>query len=190
MALTISVIVCAYNEADYLAACLHSLLAQTRPRTKSSSSTTPAPMRRPRLRAPSPASAWSTSRAKGWCVARETGRLAGHRRHPGLSRRRLPRAARLARAHRAAIRARPALVALSGPYRFYDWDWCGPGADSRLRLHAGAARRSCSSITCCGIGTIFYGGNFAVRRDGARAHRRLRHARSSSTARTPTSGAG
>jgi glycosyltransferase involved in cell wall biosynthesis len=28
---TISVIVCAHNEARYLAACLHSLLAQTRP---------------------------------------------------------------------------------------------------------------------------------------------------------------
>ena len=31
VALTISVIVCAHNEAAFLAACLHSLLAQTRP---------------------------------------------------------------------------------------------------------------------------------------------------------------
>ena len=30
MALTMSVIVCAHNEAEYLAACLHSLLAQSR----------------------------------------------------------------------------------------------------------------------------------------------------------------
>lgn len=30
MALTLSVIVCAHNEAHYLPACLHSLLAQTR----------------------------------------------------------------------------------------------------------------------------------------------------------------
>ncbi len=29
--MTITVIVCAYNEAQYLAACLHALLAQTRP---------------------------------------------------------------------------------------------------------------------------------------------------------------
>ena len=31
MALSMSVIVCAHNEAQYLAACLHSLLAQSRP---------------------------------------------------------------------------------------------------------------------------------------------------------------
>ena len=31
MALTITVIVCAYNEARYLPACLYSLRAQTRP---------------------------------------------------------------------------------------------------------------------------------------------------------------
>ena len=42
-----------------------------------------------------------------------------------------------------------ALIAPVGPYRFYDWDWCGPRADSRLRLHGGARRRSCSSSTCC-----------------------------------------
>jgi len=30
MALTFSVIVCAHNEAQYLSACLHSLLAQSR----------------------------------------------------------------------------------------------------------------------------------------------------------------
>ena len=29
--MTISVIVCAYNEATHIAACLHALLAQTRP---------------------------------------------------------------------------------------------------------------------------------------------------------------
>ena len=31
MELTLSVIVCAHNEAGYLAPCLHSLLAQSRP---------------------------------------------------------------------------------------------------------------------------------------------------------------
>ena len=60
---------------------------------------------------------------------------------------------------------RPALVALSGPYRFYDWDWRGRAADPRRTTARSRRRRSWSSTSCCGIGTLFYGGNFAVRRE-------------------------
>jgi len=55
-------------------------------------------------------------------------------------------------------------VALSGPYRFYDWDWWG-------RLLVRAYDWTLATATqllvkhVLGLGTIFYGGNFAVRRE-------------------------
>ena len=55
-------------------------------------------------------------------------------------------------------------IALSAPYRFYDWDWWG-------RLLIRAYDFTVAPLTqllvkrILRIGTIFYGGNFAVRRD-------------------------
>ena len=57
-----------------------------------------------------------------------------------------------------------ACIALSGPYRFYDWDWWG-------RLLIRAYDYTLAPATqwlvkyVLRIGTIFYGGNFAVRRE-------------------------
>jgi cellulose synthase/poly-beta-1,6-N-acetylglucosamine synthase-like glycosyltransferase len=100
---------------------------------------------------------------KGLVVARETGRLAATGdvlvyldadcRAPLMWLERIER--RLA--------ADPELLALSGPYRFYDWDWWG-------RLLIRAYDYTLAPATqflvkyLLGIGTIFYGGNFAVRR--------------------------
>ena len=60
--------------------------------------------------------------------------------------------------------ARSALIALSGPYRFYDWDWWG-----RLLIRAYdftlAPATQLLVKYVLRIGTIFYGGNFAVRRE-------------------------
>ena len=59
--------------------------------------------------------------------------------------------------------ADPVLIAMSGPYRFYDWDWWG-------RLLIRAYDYTLAPATqflvkyLLRIGTIFYGGNFAVRR--------------------------
>jgi GT2 family glycosyltransferase len=54
------------------------------------------------------------------------------------------------------------LIALSGPYRFYDWDWWG-----RLLIRAYdftlAPATQLLVKYVLRIGTIFYGGNFAVR---------------------------
>jgi GT2 family glycosyltransferase len=59
--------------------------------------------------------------------------------------------------------ADPLLLALSGPYRFYDWDWWG-----RLLIRAYdytlAPATQLLVKYVLRIGTIFYGGNFAVRR--------------------------
>jgi glycosyltransferase involved in cell wall biosynthesis len=165
VALTISVIVCAYNEAAYIGPCLQSLLQQSRrpdeilvvnnASTDATASVAAAIVGVRVIEEP----------RKGLVRARETGRTAASGellvyidadcRAPSRW---------LARVeHR--FRRRPDLVALSGPYRFYDWDWWGP-------LLVRAYDVTLAPLTqllvyhLLGMGTLFYGGNFAVRRDG------------------------
>jgi glycosyltransferase involved in cell wall biosynthesis len=158
----ISVIVCAHNEAHYLGACLHSLLAQTRRpdeilvvNNASTDETRAVALQVPHVRV-------VDEPRKGLVVARETGRreaagdllvyLDADCRAPLTW---------LERVERRFLRD-PAVVALSGPYRFYDWDWWG-------RLLIGAYDVTLAPATqllvkyVLQIGTIFYGGNFAVR---------------------------
>ncbi len=117
--------------------------------TKSLSSTMPAPMRRAPWRSRCRTCAWWTSRAKAsWSRARRA--ASRHRRRARL----LDADCRapltwLERIERRFV-ADPGLVALSGPYRFYDWDWWGRLLDPRLRLHARAGDAAASSSTCCG----------------------------------------
>lgn len=127
MALTmkISVIVCAHNEAQYLPACLHSLLAQARPpdeilviNNASTDETRAVAQAIPCVRV-------LDEPRKGLVVARETGRLAATGdvlvyldadcRAPLMW---------LGRIEQRFLRD-PGLIALSGPYRYYDWDWWG-----------------------------------------------------------------
>jgi len=105
---------------------------------------------------------------KGLVRARETGRLSATGdvlvyidadcRAPGHW---------LARVERRFV-DRPGLVALSGPYRFYDWDWIG-------RALIAAYDRTLAPLTQLVVyrlmkaGTLFYGGNFAVKRDALAA---------------------
>ena len=159
----ISVIVCAHNEARYLPACLHSLLSQTRlpdeilvVNNASTDETRAVALEVPRVRV-------VDEPRKGLVIARDTGRqftqgdvlvyLDADCRAPLTWLERIE----------ARFAADPALLALSGPYRFYDWDWWGrlliraydftlPPATQLLVKHL------------LRIGTVFYGGNFAVRR--------------------------
>jgi glycosyltransferase involved in cell wall biosynthesis len=163
MMLYISVIVCAHNEASQLGACLHSLLAQTRPPDEllvvdnaSSDGTGAVAAKIPGVRV-------VEEPRKGLVVARETGRrealgtllvyVDADCRAP------LTWLARVARhfEHDAS------LIALSGPYRYYDWDRFG-----RLLIRAYdytlAPATQVLVKHVLRIGTIFYGGNFAVRR--------------------------
>ena len=160
----ISVIICAYNEAVLLPACLHSLLAQTRP-----------PDEIVVVNNASSDETGSVARAvtgirvvdepvKGLVVARETGRAAANGdvlayvdadcRAPLQWLERIE--------HR--FEQSPALVAVTGPYRFYDWDAIGRAViraydlfvapPTHLLVHYGFS-----------AGAVLYGGNFAVRRE-------------------------
>jgi glycosyltransferase involved in cell wall biosynthesis len=164
MTLRISVIVCAHNEAHYLSACLYSLLAQTRRpdeilvvNNASTDETGAVALQVPHVRV-------VDEPRKGLVIARESGRLAATGdvlvyvdadcRAP------LTWLARI----EARFAADPALLALSGPYRYYDWDWWG-----RVLIRAYdftlAPATQVLVKHLLRIGTVFYGGNFAVRRE-------------------------
>jgi glycosyltransferase involved in cell wall biosynthesis len=163
----LSVIVCAHNEAAYLAACLHSLLAQSRIpdeilviNNASADATRAVAEAIPHVRV-------VDEPRKGLVVARETGRrmatgdvlvyVDADCRAPLTWLERIER----------RFQRDPSLLALSGPYRFYDWDWWG-----RLLIRAYdftlAPATQLLVKYILRIGTIFYGGNFAVRADALR----------------------
>ena len=167
MTLRLSVIVCAHNEAAYLAACLHSLLAQSRIpdeilviNNASTDATRAVAEAIPHVRV-------VDEPRKGLVVARETGRrmatgdvlvyVDADCRAPLTWLERIER----------RFQRDPSLLALSGPYRFYDWDWWG-----RLLIRAYdftlAPATQLLVKYILRIGTIFYGGNFAVRADALR----------------------
>jgi glycosyltransferase involved in cell wall biosynthesis len=164
MALRISVIVCAHNEARYLPACLHSVLAQSRVpdellviNNASTDETALVASQIPHVRV-------VDEPRKGLVVARETGRHqatgdiliyvdADCRAPLGW----------VERIERRFDRDR-ALIALSGPYRYYDWDWSGRAL---IRVYDFTVAPATQLLVkhVLRIGTIFYGGNFAVRRE-------------------------
>jgi glycosyltransferase involved in cell wall biosynthesis len=163
MPLKISVIVCAHNEAAYLPACLFSLLAQTRIpdeilviNNASTDETRAVAQQVPNVRV-------VDEPRKGLVVARETGRRAAlgdvlayvdaDCRAPLTW---------LARVERRFTED-PALLALSGPYRFYDWDLWGRFLIRAYDFTLAPATQLLVKHLFR-LGTIFYGGNFAVRR--------------------------
>src|SRR5918996_98852 len=163
MALRVSVIVCAFNEARYLPACLHSLLAQTRLpdeilviNNASTDATRAVAEQVPHVRV-------VDEPRKGLVVARETGR----RESTGDLLVYLDADCRAPLTWLARIERRferdPHLLALSGPYRYYDWNWWGRTV---IRLYDFTLAPATQLLVkyVLGLGTIFYGGNFAVRR--------------------------
>ena len=60
--------------------------------------------------------------------------------------------------------ADPALIALSGGYRFYDWDWWGRTLLRAYDFTLGPATHILVKYILR-IGVVFYGGNFAVTRE-------------------------
>jgi glycosyltransferase involved in cell wall biosynthesis len=162
--MTISVIVCAHNEARYLPACLHSVLAQSRLpdellviNNASTDETSLVASQIPHVRV-------VDEPRKGLVVARETGRrhasgdlliyLDADCRAPLTWLERIER-----RFDRDAV-----LIALSGPYRYYDWDWTGRAL---IRAYDFTLAPATQLLVrhLLRIGTIFYGGNFAVRKE-------------------------
>jgi glycosyltransferase involved in cell wall biosynthesis len=164
MALRLSVIVCAHNEARYLSTCLYSLLAQSRTpdeilvvNNASTDETRAVAQQVPYVRV-------VDEPRKGLVVARETGR----RETTGDVLVYLDADCRAPLTWLARIEERflrdPHLLGLSGPYRYYDWNWRGR---TLIRLYDYTLAPATQLLVkyMLGIGTIFYGGNFAVRRD-------------------------
>jgi glycosyltransferase involved in cell wall biosynthesis len=164
MRLTIATIVCAYNESQLLPGCLHSLLAQTRLPddilviNNASTDETGAVARAvPGIRVVDEPN-------KGLVVARETARCATQADIVAFVDADC-RAPITWLAHVEAQFSRVGSpVAVTGPYRFYDWDLTGRALIRAYDLlvapptHAFVHHLS-------GLGAILYGGNFAVRRD-------------------------
>jgi glycosyltransferase involved in cell wall biosynthesis len=160
--------VCAYNEARYLGPCLHSLLAQTRPPDEvivvnnASVDDTGAIARSIR------GVTVIDEPRRGLVVARETARRAATSdvlafvdadcRVPLQWIERVER----------RLQRQPALVAVSGPYRFYDWDIVGR---SLIRAYDYLVAPPTHALVHYGMGAgaVLYGGNFAVRREALEA---------------------
>lgn len=159
----LSVIVCAYNEERYLAACLHSILAQTRPPDEvivvdnASTDATAA------VASVIPGVTVVHEPAKGLVRARAAGRAAaGGELLVYLDADCRAPLQWLERVDRRFVRY-PRLAAVTGPYRFYDWDLVGRGL---VRAYDGLVAPPVHFVLqrVARAGAIFYGGNFAVRR--------------------------
>lgn len=164
MSQTIAVIVCAYNEASLLPGCLYSLRAQTRPPddilviNNASTDETGAVARTvPGVRV-------VDEPRKGLVMARETARRAAHTdivayvdadcRAPITWLERVE----------AQFSRRGAPVAVTGPYRYYDWNFTGRALVRAYDLTVAPATHALVH-NLLGLGAILYGGNFAVRGD-------------------------
>ena len=162
--MTITTIVCAYNEARLLPACLFSLLAQTRSPDEiivvdnASTDGTGAVARAvPGVRV-------VDEPRKGLVVAREAARrlAAGDVLAYVDADCRAP-LQWLERVERR-FESRQGLIGVTGPYRFYDWDWTGRAL---IRAYDALVAPPTHALVhhALGMGAILYGGNFAVRRD-------------------------
>lgn len=158
----ISAIVCAYNEERMLPSALHSLLAQTRGpdeilvvNNASTDGTRAVAEAIPGVRV-------VDEPRKGLVRARAAGRAAA--RGDILFYMDADCRAPLALLERIArqFERSPDVVAVTGPYRFYDWDWIGR-VGARLYDHLLARPAHVLSQDLLRVGAILYGGNFAVR---------------------------
>jgi glycosyltransferase involved in cell wall biosynthesis len=162
--LTVTVIVCAHNEEAFVSGCLHSLLAQTRPPDEilvidnaSDDATGDVARAVPGVRVVG-------EPTKGLVNARERGRREARGdllayvdadcRAPIFWLQRIV----------AHFDRKPCLIALSGNYRFYDWDWWGRTLLRAYDFTLGPGTQFLVKYVLC-VGVVFYGGNFAVRRD-------------------------
>jgi glycosyltransferase involved in cell wall biosynthesis len=165
---SITAIVCAYNEAPFLPACLHSLLAQTRPADEIVVINNASTDETPDVARAVPGVRVVDEPRKGLVVARETARQAARAEILAYvdADCRVP-LQWLERIERRLSRDAGA-VAVTGPYRFYDWDLTGCALVRAYDVVVAPATH-CLVQRALGIGAILYGGNFAVRRSALEA---------------------
>jgi glycosyltransferase involved in cell wall biosynthesis len=160
---TLSVVVCAFNEERYLAACLHSVHAQTRPPDEVLLVNNASRDRSAAVAASIPGVRVIDEPRKGLTRAREAGRAASR----GDILLFLDADCRaplhwVERVERRFLKD-PSLLALSGPYRFYDWDLWGRTLMRAYDLVL-APLTQLLARHLLRAGAVLYGGNFAVRR--------------------------
>lgn len=162
--MTITAIVCAYNEARLLPACLFSLLAQTRPPDEIIVVNNASTDETGAIARAVPGVSVVDEPEKGLVVARETARRIARGDVLVYVDADCRAPLRWLERVEARLRDRSSLVGVTGPYRFYDWDWSGRAA---IRAYDILVAPPTHAIVhrLLGIGAILYGGNFAVRRD-------------------------
>ena len=165
---TLTAIVCAYNEEKTLPAAQHSLFAQTRVpdevivvNNASTDRTRAVAERFPGVVVvDEPQKGLVRARAKGLSVARGDILLYidADCRAP----------LRLVERMERQFLGAPGVVAVTGPYRFYDWDWIGV-AGARVYDYTLAPFAQFTAHYLLRMGAVLYGGNFAVRRSALEA---------------------
>ncbi|MCM3878599.1 MAG: glycosyltransferase family 2 protein [Vicinamibacterales bacterium] len=165
--MTFSVIVCAYNEERFLGACLASLLNQSRPPEQIIVVNNASTDRTGDIARAAGVVVIDEPR-KGLVIARETARCAalGDVLAYVDADCRAPRdwLERMA----SAFDGDNPPVAVTGPYRFYDWDVTGRVLIRMYDWSLAPATHFLAQYVL-GVGAILYGGNFAVRAEGLRA---------------------
>jgi glycosyltransferase involved in cell wall biosynthesis len=163
MGQTVSAVVCAFNEASVLPPCLYSLLAQTRPPDEiivvnnASTDATRA------LASAVPGVRVVDEPTRGLVVARERGRQTARGEILAYLDADCRAPLRWLEQMERRFDRYPALVGVTGPYRFYDWDWTGR---TLLKAYDYLVAPPTHFVVhwAFGAGAVFYGGNFAVRR--------------------------
>jgi glycosyltransferase involved in cell wall biosynthesis len=162
MGLTITAIVCAYNESRLLAGCLYSLLAQTRPpddilviNNASTDETAAVARAVPGVRV-------IDEPRKGLVVARQTARCAAQTDVVAFIDADCRAPITWLERVETQFNRHSAPIAVTGPYRFYDWDLTGRAL---LRAYDVLVAPPTHALVhhLWGAGAILYGGNFAVR---------------------------
>ena len=162
--MTFSVIVCAFNEEPLLPGCLDSLLRQSRPPDEIIVVNNASTDRTRAIAANTSGVRVVDEPRKGLVRAREAGYRAAHGdvlayldadcRAPFHWLQRI--AGEFAGPHPP--------VAVTGPYRFYDWDWMGRTLIRAYDFTLAPAAHYLAQYW--GLGAVLYGGNFAVQREG------------------------
>ncbi len=160
----ITVVVCAYNEAGFLPSCLHSLLAQSRPADEILEVDNASSDETGRLARAIPGVRVVDEPSKGLVIARETARREARGDVLAYVDADCRAPLRWLERVEARFARHPALVAVTGPYRFYDWDFLGRALIRGYDLIV-APPTHMTVHYLFGAGAVLYGGNFAVRRD-------------------------